>query len=381
MSNLNVQDTLNRRRLGPRFLVFLALGSSLVLVGCKPVLELRERWRERAWLRQLAALEPIDAHTHISRSGPAFTGMLERLHMQVLDILYVDDTVKSRSSLERLRQDAQNFIDSSHGHATLCTTFDPFRLNDAGFAQNAIDGLNRDFARGAVAAKVWKNIGMEIKSPSGQYVMPDDPVFEPIYRDIAEHGKTLVIHAAAVDAAWQPQGASGNGSRYFEKNPQWDMSKNPGAPAKKEILQARDHLLVRHPNLRVVGAHLGSMEAQLDQLGARLDRFPNFAVDISARVHNLTLLPRDVVRSFFLKYQDRILYGTDLSFSADDRDDASAQTWQTQYLLDWRYFSTDEEFLYDGRKVQGLSLPSSVLKKLYRDNALHWIPGISGNST
>ena len=93
------------------------------------------------------------------------------------------------------------------------------------------------------------------------------------------------------------------------------MYKKPDAPKKQQILDARDHLLAENPKLRVVGAHLGSMEDDLDGLGQRLDRYPNFAVDTAARVVHLVVLPSDRVRNFILKYQDRIVYGTDLGVS------------------------------------------------------------------
>lgn len=357
--------------------VFVVLAACFPLVSCNRIRDLRERIRERNAIQELDALEPIDAHTHITNTGPQFLTMLERLHMHVLDILYVDDTTSYRSSLDRQRQDALAFIASSHGRATLCSTFDPFHLNDASFAEQAIKSLNQDFASGAVAAKVWKNIGMEIKDASGRYIMPDNPVFTPIYRDIADQKKTLVIHAADSDGAWQRETPDSPKPVYFKNNPQWDMSRKPDAPSKQQILAARDRLLEQNPDLRVVGAHLGSLEAQLDEIGALLDRYPNFAVDISGRVRHLTRLPRENVRKFFLEHQDRILYGTDLSFSQTDADATAQQTWQRQYLLDWRYFSTGDAFTYLGRPVQGIKLPSAVLKKLYHDNAVRWIPGIA----
>jgi predicted TIM-barrel fold metal-dependent hydrolase len=329
-----------------------------------------------ARLAEFTSLEPIDAHTHISQTGPEFVGMLERLRMHVLDILYVDDTSPYRASLEPQKQDALKFVDSSMGHAQLCTTFDPFRFNNADFSIRAIAALNQDFSRGMVAAKIWKNIGMEIQNPAGHYVMPDDPRFEPIYRDIAAHNKTLIIHSAAVDAEWETRDPRSAQARYFAENPQWNMSAKLGAPAKKAILQARDHLLAMNPDLRVVGAHFGSMEDHLDELATRLDLYPNFAVDTAARVPRLVIQPRDKVRAFILKYQDRILYGTDLRFDSESTDLAASQEWENQYARDWRYFASDDTFEYEGHRVEGLNLRRSVLKKLYHDNAVRWIPGI-----
>jgi predicted TIM-barrel fold metal-dependent hydrolase len=102
--------------------------------------------------------------------------------------------------------------------------------------------------------------------------MPDDPRFEPIYRDIAAHNITLIMHAADPDAAWDAQYPAPAGAKYYAAHPEWDMSKKPDAPRKQTILDARDRVISANPDLRIIGAHLGSMEAQLDDLGNRLDR-------------------------------------------------------------------------------------------------------------
>jgi predicted TIM-barrel fold metal-dependent hydrolase len=329
-----------------------------------------------AQLTDFTSLEPIDAHTHIFRSSAAFIEMLERLHMHVLDILYVDDTDSYLTSLSKQRDAASKFVESNADRAKLCTTFDPFRFKDADFSKEAVTALNSDFAQGAVAAKIWKNVGMEIVDPAGKYVMPDDPRFEDIYRDIAAHRKTLIIHAGDPDEAWGIPSPWGFISKYYDANPQWNMSRKPGAPQRKAILEATDRVLARHPDLRVVAAHFGSQEDHLDELGPRLDRYPNLAVDTAARVRRLVFQPRDQVRAFFLKYQDRILYGTDLHAFPTTTEGPALSEWENQYTLDWRYFATEDTFEYQGHKTQGLGLPREVLKKLYHDNGVRWIPGL-----
>jgi hypothetical protein len=332
-------------------------------------------------LAEFISMQPIDAHTHFFHAGPGFLGMLDRLHLRILDIMFIDDTNPYRSSVGPERQDAWNFVAASRGRALTCTTFDPFRFNEADFSAKAVAALDADFARGAVAAKIWKNIGMEIKDASGHYVMPDDPRLEPIYDDITEHHRTLIVHAAEPDYAWESNDRrSVSVALYYARNPRWDMSLASGAPQKAAILQARDHLIALHPTLRVVGAHFGSMENHLPDLAERLDRYPNFAVDTAARVVDLTIQPRDRVRAFFVKYQDRILYGTDLNFYPDADDALRTEAGERAYALDWRYFSTDDKFDYLGHTVQGLDLPRAVLKKLYHDNAARWIPGIDADS-
>jgi len=184
-------------------------------------------------LAEFTSLEPIDTHVHVFKVDPAFQGMLDKLHMHLLDILVVDDTSPAHTHLDTMRTEAMQFVDSSNAHAKLCTTWDPFKFNDKNYAKEAIAQLNQDFAHGAIAVKIWKNVGMEIKNSAGKYILPDDPKIEPIYKDIASHNKTLVAHLAEPDAAWNPvENAPYAG--YYRQNPQWNMTTHPGdTPARR----------------------------------------------------------------------------------------------------------------------------------------------------
>jgi predicted TIM-barrel fold metal-dependent hydrolase len=267
-------------------------------------------------------------------------------------------------------------VHQNHGHAWLCTTFDPYKVNNADFASQAVRQLNRNFAAGAVAVKIWKNVGMEIRRPDGKYIMPDDPVFAPIYRDIAAHHKTLIAHLAEPDSCWLPPNPDSPDYSYYNEHPEWYMYRHPERPKKATILAARDHLLAEYPQLRVVGAHLGSMETDVDQIARRLDRYPNFAVDTAARVPYLMLQPREKVRAFLIKYQDRILYGTDLELLPGDNAQKKLNWWRESYARDWRFFATDDVLDYNGHAVRGLALPAPVLRKIFHENAVRWIPGV-----
>lgn len=326
-------------------------------------------------LSALAQLNPIDTHTHIFKSDPAFYSMLDSLHLHVLDICVADDHNLFRALVPELVS-ARAFIRGSNGHASLCTTFEPFTFYKPGFSKRVIRQLNHDFETGAVAVKIWKNIGMEVKWPDGKYVMPDDPVFEPIYKDIAAHNKTLIAHLAEPDSCWQPPNPASPDYDYYKEHPEWYMYLHPDHPSKKTILAARDHLLAENRNLRVVGAHLGSMETDVDLIAQRFDRYPNFAVDMAARMEYLMLQPREKVRNFLIKYQDRVLYGTDLEFLKNEKDSDSIKEWQEVYARDWTFLATDDVLTVQKRQIRGLALPHSVLVKIYHDNAVRWIPGI-----
>jgi predicted TIM-barrel fold metal-dependent hydrolase len=118
------------------------------------------------------------------------------------------------------------------------------------------------------------------------------------------------------------------------------------------------------------------MEKDLDNIAAHLDRYPNFAVDTAARMEYLMIAPPEKVRAFLIKYQDRVLYGTDLDLIATADTQESLKEWQATYVRDWKFLATDETFVSEGRTVHGLKLPETVLHKIFHNNALHWIHGL-----
>src|SRR5271168_2365897 len=330
-------------------------------------------------LQAFAALQPVDTHVHAFKSDPAFTELMARLRLHVLDIC-VADTHGIYSELATEIARAKGFVQASSGHARLCVTFDPFTFQRKDFAASAVKQLHQEFAEGAIAVKIWKNIGMELKTPDGKYVMPDDPAFEPIYREIAAEDKTLVAHVAEPSSCWQPPDPNGPDYDYYKENPEWYMYLHPDHPRKETILAARDHLLAENPQLRVVGAHLGSMETDVDEIAKRFDLYPNFAVDTAARMEYLMMQPREKVRNFLIKYQDRVVYGTDLEFLAKDATTDALKDWKDTYERDWKFLATDQRLQLRSREIEGLNLPEPVLRRIYHDNAVRWIPGIADSA-
>lgn len=326
-------------------------------------------------LNAFSAIQPIDVHVHVFKTDPAFQAMLEKLQLKLLNILVVDDTQPYRKQLAPQVDVALELARSSRGHIAWCTTFDPYKFDNPSFTADAIRHVDKNFSQSALAVKVWKNIGMELKH-NGKYVFADDAKFEPIYKDIARHGKTLMTHQAEPDVAWGPPDPSDPSWSYYQENPQWFLYKKPGAPSKQEILRARDHVLATNPQLRMVGVHLGSMEKDFDEIARHLDRYPNFAIDTAGRMEYLMLAPREKVRSFLIKYQDRVLYGTDLDVSPDANIQEILKDWRSAYARDWMFLASDQMVAYNGRKIRGLNLPKPVLRKIFRSNAQHWIPGL-----
>ena len=157
------------------------------------------------------------------------------------------------------------------------------------------------------------------------------------------------------------------------------MFLHPEMPSYDEQNAARDRMLAKHPKLRFVGAHLASLEWSFDEIAKFLDRFPNAFVGVAARMGQVQYQShqdRQRVVDFFVKYQDRVLYGTDTGIRPETNAVEKYEQTKAKWLRDWKYFNTDEmvsvpELAYP---IQGLHLPKSVAKKLYFDNARRAFP-------
>jgi hypothetical protein len=317
----------------------------------------------------------VDTHVHIHRDAPALLTAIKETNWHGLDIVVCPASGGETFDLEeKLRATAKVSRDSG-GTLAWASTFDARGFEDRDFSERTIARLRQSFADGAIGVKIWKNIGMSIKARTGAYLLPDDPALRPIYDLILKADRTLVAHLAEPNGAWLPLDAKNPELRYYSNNPQWHMYGKAGAPVKEDILKARDRLLALYPKLRVVGCHLGSDEDDLGRLAKRLDAFPNFAVDTAARIRYFARGERDGVRQFLTRYQDRVLYATDYSLR-EAEPAAAARSLQVVHDRDWAFFAGADSMEYDGKPTRGLALPEAILRKLFRENALRWLPGI-----
>jgi hypothetical protein len=321
-----------------------------------------------------ADFERIDTHIHIHREAPALTTSLRESRWSGLDIVVCPTVRDEPFDLESKLDSTLKGVRSSGGRLSWASTFDARGFQAPDFAERTIARLRKSFDDHAIGVKIWKNIGMAIRAKSGAYLLPDDPALLPIFETIQKAGRTLIAHLAEPDGAWLPLDEHNPELPYYSKNPQWHML-GKGAPSKDTILAARDRVLARYPKLRVVGCHLGSDEDDLSRLARRLDAFPNFAVDTAARTRYFARGDRDKAREFLTRYQDRILYATDFGLR-DATPEAGARTLLAQHTQDWRFFAGGDMMEYEGRPTRGLALPDAVLRKIFRENARLWLPGI-----
>ncbi len=329
---------------------------------------------------ELKAMPKIDIHTHLR-------GLEESEEESLINKLKEHNmrwkTISTRGMstdylLDQIRIAEKMYI-KYPGWIEWDTSFSLENWGGPDWESRAIELIQDGFDKGATGVKVWKDIGMVLKDPDGSFVMIDDPRFDPVFDYIESQGKMLVAHIGEPRNCWLPleEMTVNNDRKYFAENPQYHSYLHPEIPHYWKHIQARDNVLEKHPGLRVMGCHLGSLEFDVDEMAKRFDKYPNFCVDMAARICHFQVQDRQKVRNFIIKYQDRLLYGTDLGagrvYTKTDIEKTLEQI-ETTYMKDYRYFATDEEmevWEVDG-KFRSLALPKNVLEKIFYANFKKW---------
>lgn len=321
----------------------------------------------------------IDAHLHLHSAAPAF---LEAARRQNVKVLTINVDYPDFPPLDEQQRVAVALQKQFPGDVAWAASFPVDGSDQPGWLAATQARVDAALQAGAVGVKVWKNIGMSLRHADGQLVMIDDARFAPLFDDFARRGVRLLGHQGEPHNCWLPleQMTVNNDREYFKAHPQYHMALHPEMPSWEQQMAARDRMLAAHPGLHFIGVHLASLERNVDELAAFLDRFPDAMVDVAARIGQLqyqSQRDRERVRRFMIKYQDRLIYGSDMSQEPTQDGVALAKEAGTVWRQHWRYFNTAQSFKVPelDRPVKGLALPRAVVDKLYHLNAERTFPG------
>jgi predicted TIM-barrel fold metal-dependent hydrolase len=243
-----------------------------------------------------------------------------------------------------------------------------FRDVGPGWAEQAVRQLEADIKAGAVGVgEVPKSFGLDTRKRDGTRLRVDDPELDPLWQAFARLDVPVFIHTAEPQEFFQP--LDYKNERWLELALFVDRRNNgPDDPKFDELMQERNNLFKKHPKTRFIAAHFGWHANDLQRAAAMLDAHPNVTVEVGAILYDLGRQPR-AAHDFFVKYQDRILFGKD-AFQPEE------------YPYYWRVFETSDEYFDYYRdyhafwKLYGMALPDAVLKKVYFQNALRIVKGL-----
>ncbi len=313
----------------------------------------------------------IDFHGHISQmlgSDSSIAALRKSLDAINVRVVIAADNVGAA----RIRQLTGALEKAGMKDRVRFLTGISFQNVDEGWAANAVAQLRADVAAGAVGVgEIGKGLGLSTKKKDGTRLRIDDPALDPVWQEAARLGIPVFIHTA------DPQEFFKDTIDYT--NERWlELALFPGRryppeqfPGFEQLNTERDNLFRRNPKTTFVMAHMGWHANDLARLGKMLDAMPNVQTEMGAVLYDIARQPR-AARDFFIKYQDRILFGKD-SFQPDE------------YPYYWRVFETRDDYFdyYRGYhafwKLYGIDLPDAVLKKIYYANALRITRGIPQN--
>jgi predicted TIM-barrel fold metal-dependent hydrolase len=328
--------------------------------------------------QDFASVLKIDSHIHIGSDDGVFEDQAAKDNF-LLITLNVDhsDSANIRKQMDNALISVQKYPGKVFYGPTFL--FDTAGWGTDGWTEKIIAQLDKDISAGAIGVKIWKNIGMTVRDRNGKFIMVDDPGLEPVIEFIKSKGLPITGHLGEPRNCWLPldEMTVTSDSSYFARNPQYHMFLHPEYPSYEDQINTRDNMLAKHPDLKFIGCHLGSLEWNVDSLAKRLDRFPNMVVDMSARICHLQFQSaknRDRIRDFCIKYQDRLLYGTDSGYNGSNNPDSFKNGMHETWINDWKYFVTDDEMTSDTFRgtFTGLKLPKEVVDKIYNENAIKW---------
>jgi predicted TIM-barrel fold metal-dependent hydrolase len=235
------------------------------------------------------------------------------------------------------------------------------------WTENAVKQLEIDVARGAKGLKIYKSLGLRNKDVDGKRLAIDDERLDPIWAKCGELNIPVLIHAADPKSFWDPMDA--NNERWLELKTRPNRKRSATNPAPwEQIIAEQHHVFKKHPKTRFINAHMGWFANDLGKLGELLEEMPNMYVGIGAIIAELGRQPKNA-NAFFVKYQDRILFGKD--------------SWQpNEFPTYFRVLESSDEYFPYYKKyhafwaMYGLDLPDEVLRKVYYKNAIKLIPSL-----
>lgn len=335
------------------------------------------------WIRK------FDAHVHANVEDDHFLRIATRDNFEILsinvdypDFPTLDNQAQTARTLQRVAPKRFHYL----------TTFSMKGFGNDQWTTDSIHHIDAELLRGAVGVKVWKNIGMVEKDAQGHLIMLDDPRFDGLMNYLEQKHIPLVAHQAEPKNCWLPLEAmtTENDRSYFRDHPEYYMHLHPEQPSYESLIAARDRFVARHPKLIFIGAHLASLEWSVDELAKFFDTYPNTNADLAARMTQVQFQSKadpEKVRQFFIKYQDRLLYGTDLTENPPDPHEraqnppSAGKPFEAEadefWRSDWLYLATSGVQHIDAinADVSGLALPKAVIDKIYYENAkrLFWV--------
>ncbi len=347
------------------------------LFACKSVSEEKPKKARQEMALNQQSIKKIDVHAHYKYERDYLSSFFKKWNMQAI---LVDVAMSDSNGIKR---SWNNYMEQQRAQPDLfflCSSLIGVGIDAPDFATKAIAQVEEEISSGATMVKVWKNFGMVTKDASGKFIQIDDMRLQPIWDFLVDRNIPVMAHIGEPVQAWRPLDDPHNPHYgYYTEHPEYHAYQHPEVPTYETIIAARDRWIANNPKLKILCAHLGSMAHDVGMVAERLDTYPNIYVEPAARFGDLVGQNSEKVKAFFVKYQDRIMFGTDYGTwypkhqKTVEEIEQENQELDASYALLWTYLSSADSVALRGQKNTGLALPVPVLKKIYYQNAVNFL--------
>ncbi len=332
-------------------------------------LKLRD-WQPRSMLKtkitriNLPKFPVIDVHNHLGGGAATLTPERVKKYLQEMDDAGVRTVVNLDGGWDAKLKETVAALDQTHpGRFLTFALIDMSGFDQDDWSAREVERLRRGFEAGAKGLKFHKSLGLNYRDKNGKLISVDDPKLDPIWALCGEMKRPVMIHTADPAAFFTPLDRYNERWHELNDHPNW-LFHGKDFPTREQLLESCRKVIAKHTKTIFIGAHFGNNSEDLEFVGNWLDQLPNYYVDIDARINELGRQPY-TCRKFFLKYQDRIMFGSDTTPKAD------------AYRLYYRFLETDDEYFDTAEShhrqgfwmIYGIYLPEDVLEKIYYKNA------------
>ena len=330
-----------------------------------------------------AAVPAVDAHNHLGLNRPGEFHADSRGEWRIDDIgelveLMEEANLQAIVNLDgywgdELEVNLDRYDRAYPGRFVTFCRLDWSECERQGWPERLASSIHDAARRGAKGLKIEKDLGLFVRDEQDKLLICDDARLEPVWSVVEDEHLPVLIHVADPAAFFEPLSEENERLEQLVSHPGWHFFGQQFTPMAR-LLDGLERLVAEHRKITFIGAHVGCHPEDLGEVGRMLDTYPNFNVDIGARVAELGRQPR-AARRLILGHPTRVLFGTDELPRPEI------------FRLYFRFLETDDEYfshegsepaLADRWKISGVHLPGDVLAAVYAGNARRLIPSLGG---
>jgi predicted TIM-barrel fold metal-dependent hydrolase len=316
----------------------------------------------------------IDVHNHLGGGKARLTPDTVRRYLTEMDEAGVRTVVNLDGGWGERLKETLAALDEAHPGRFLTFALVNFDgIDDPKWGEREAARLEESFMAGAKGLKFHKLLGLAYRYKDGTLMPIDDPKLDGVWEMCAKHGRPVVIHIADPAAFFTPLDRFNERWHELNQHPNW-LFHGERFPKRQDLLDQLHRVIAKHPKTTFINTHFGNNAEDIASVADKLDKYPNMYVDFDARISELGRQPY-TARKFFIKYQDRIMFGTDTT----PRREA--------FRIYYRFLETEDEYFDCSAShhrqgfwnIYGIHLPPEVLDKIYRRNAERVLYGLKAN--